>query len=189
MVSPSTTRTTRPMDADAGPGSSWACCTVSRSRSPPNRRTKARGAISRRIPLNLGAAPAPRTPRCKATGRPWPPRHEALVFPRSLGDRGLLLLVDADEVQVLVGDLLGRGLAVEGLLQEALQRVPPDGAADGKADEALDRRRHAQPVLDLLVAGAAAQQHADDVLAARARARLAGKALGVLARVDALDLP
>ena len=47
----------------------------------------------------------------------------------------------------------------------------------------------AQPLVDLLVAGAAAEQHADDALAAVAHAGLLGEHLGVLAGVDALDLP
>src|SRR3712207_6737165 len=74
----------------------------------------------------------------------------------------LRLLVDLDEPQVVVGDLLRRRRALEVAAQEALERVPPDRAPDGEADEALDRRRLAQPVVDLLVAGPAPQQHRDD---------------------------
>ena len=46
-----------------------------------------------------------------------------------------------------------------------------------------------QPVVDLLVVGAAAEQHADHALAALAGAGLLGEHLGVRALVDALDLP
>src|SRR6201999_1354854 len=104
-------------------------------------------------------------------------------------DGGLRVVVDADEVQVLLGDLLGGLLALQALLEEPLQSVPPDRPADGEADEALDAGRLLQPVLDLLVARAAAQEHALDVLAALALAGLLSEHLGVLAGVDALDLP
>ena len=99
------------------------------------------------------------------------------------------VVVDLHEAQVVVGDLLGGRGALEVAAEEALQRVPPDRAADREADEALDAGRLAQPVVDLLVAGAAAQQHALDVLAAVALAGLLGEHLRVLALVDALDLP
>src|SRR4051812_20353773 len=75
------------------------------------------------------------------------------------------LLVDAHEVQVVVGDLLGGGIALERAVEERLERVPPDRAADREADVALDRRAGAQPLLDLLGAGAAAEHDAHDVLA------------------------
>src|SRR5215213_6133945 len=98
------------------------------------------------------------------------------------------LVVDLDEAQIVLGDLVGLLGAVPAV-QERLERVPPDRAADREADEALDRRGLLEPVVDLLVGGAAAQEHALDVLAARALARLCGEHLGVLAAVDALDLP
>ena len=43
-------------------------------------------------------------------------------------------------------------------------------AADREADEAVHGRRLVQPVVDLLVARAAAEQHADHAVAAAARA-------------------
>src|SRR3712207_6203677 len=64
------------------------------------------------------------------------------------------LVVDLDEAQVVAGDLLGRLLALDVAVQVALQGVPPDRASDGEAGVALDRRPLAQPVVDLLVAGA-----------------------------------
>src|SRR5262249_14879744 len=82
----------------------------------------------------------------------------------------------------------GGGPAVAAV-QELLERVPPDRPADREADEALDRRGLLEPVVDLLVRRAAAEEHALDALAAVALARLRGEHLRVLARVDALDLP
>src|SRR4051812_7757736 len=98
------------------------------------------------------------------------------------------LLVDPDEAQVVVGDLVGRGLALEVAVEEALQGVPPDRATDREAHEALDRCRLLEPVVDLLVAGAPAEQDADDAVAAVAAGRL-GQRLGARALLDALDLP
>src|SRR5881392_4132949 len=97
-------------------------------------------------------------------------------------------LVDLDEAQVVLGDLIGRRLALEVAVEEGLQRVPPDRPPDGEADEALHRRRLLEPVVDLLGARAAPQQHADDAVAAAAPRRL-GERLGVRTLVDALDLP
>src|SRR4051794_21172219 len=99
------------------------------------------------------------------------------------------VVVDLDEAQVVVGDLLGGLAPVEPLVEEALQRVPPDRAADREAYEALHRRCHAQPLVDLLVRRAAAQQHRGDALAPLARAGLPDQHLRVVLRVDALDLP
>src|SRR3954464_4393854 len=110
--------------------------------------------------------------------------------PRSRGgDGGLGLLVHAYEAQVLVGDLLRGVAALDRSVEESLQRVPPDRAADREADVALHRRAGAQPLVDLVVAGAAAEHHADDVLAPPAAARLPGEHLAVGALVHALDLP
>src|SRR4029079_18698416 len=64
-----------------------------------------------------------------------------------------------------------------------------DRAADREADEALDGRGGAQPLVDLLVARAAAEEDADDALAPGALPCLAGEHLRVGALVDALDLP
>src|ERR1700733_3348827 len=86
-----------------------------------------------------------------------------------------LTLVDLDEVQVVVGDLLGRGLAIESVVEESAERVPPDRAPDRKPDEALDRRRLTEPLLDLLGRSAAPEQHARDALAALAGASLLGE--------------
>src|SRR5215213_7848177 len=85
---------------------------------------------------------------------------------------GFRVVVDLDEAQVVVRHLLGGRVALQVAGEEALEGVPPDRAADGEADEALDGRRLAQPVVDLVVGGSAAEQHADDVLAALARAGL-----------------
>src|SRR4051794_35279589 len=138
-----------------------------------------------------GAAPAsPPEPRAHLSQSRAPSAAKrARAVTNRLGDRRLLLLVDADEAQVVVGDLLRRRLALERAVEEALQGVPPDRAADGEADEALDRRGRAQPLVDLLVAGAAPEQHADDALAPGALAGLLGQHLRVGALVDALDLP
>src|SRR2546423_15525741 len=80
--------------------------------------------------------------------------------------RALLgLLVDLDEVQVVLGDLPGRRLALEVAVQEPLQRVPPDRAPDREADEALDGRGLLEPVVDLVGARTAPEQHADHAVA------------------------
>src|SRR5205807_7915700 len=99
----------------------------------------------------------------------------------------LLVLVDLDEMQVVVGDLRRRGLAVKLLVQEALERVPPDRTADGEADEALHRRRRPQPLLHLVGGGAASQQDAGDALATLAGASLLGQHRSVGLLIDALD--
>src|SRR3989442_7835322 len=78
------------------------------------------------------------------------------------------LLVDLDEAQVVLGELLGRRLALEVAVQEGLQRVPPDRAPDREADEAGHRRGLLEPVVDLLGARAAPEQHADHAVAAAA---------------------
>src|SRR4051794_18496766 len=74
------------------------------------------------------------------------------------------LVVDLDEALVVVGDLLGRLGALDALVEVALERVPPDRAADGEPDEALHRRGGAQPLVDLVVARSTAEEHADDAL-------------------------
>src|SRR5829696_5640582 len=105
------------------------------------------------------------------------------------GYRALGVLLDLHEAQVVVRDLLRRGLALERSVEVALEGVPPDRAADREADVALDGRAGAQPVVDLVVARAAPEHHAHDVLAAVARARLLGEHLAVGLLVHALDLP
>src|SRR3954447_9130270 len=105
------------------------------------------------------------------------------------GHRRLGLLVHAHEVEVVVVDRLGRGAALDRAVEEALQRVPPDRAADREADVAVDLRARAQPLLDLLGRRAAAEHDAHDVLATPARARLPGEHLAVRRLVHALDLP
>src|SRR3954468_11715371 len=81
--------------------------------------------------------------------------------------RGLLfgLLVDVDEAQVVLRDLVDCLLALEGAVEEALEGVPPDRAADREAGGAVARRAGAQPLLDLVVVGPAAQHHADHAVA------------------------
>src|SRR3954469_14588455 len=109
---------------------------------------------------------------------------------RLLGGYSLLgVLVHAHETQVVVGDLLGGVGALDLAVEEALERVPPDRAADREADVALHGRARAQPVVDLLVARAAPEHHTDDIFASLARARLLGERLAVGLLVHALDLP
>src|SRR3954469_20390262 len=75
------------------------------------------------------------------------------------------LLVNRHEAQVVVGDLVRCLLALEAAVEEALQRVPPNRAADREADVAVDRRAGAQPLVDLLGRGAAPQNDADHAVA------------------------
>src|SRR4051794_24918053 len=95
------------------------------------------------------------------------------------------LPVDLDEAQVLLRDLGGRVLALDVPVEEALERVPPDRSADGEAGVAVDRSPLAQPVLDLGVVGAAAEDHADHAVAAVLAAGL-GDAPAILLGVDPL---
>src|SRR4051812_48690106 len=97
---------------------------------------------------------------------------------RDLGGGGLL--VHGDEPQVVVRDLVRRLLALEPSVEEALEGVPPDRAADREADVPVDRRARPQPLVDLVGRGAAAQHHADDAVAA-ACAALRDDALAVRA--------
>src|SRR3954454_24113825 len=102
--------------------------------------------------------------------------------------RGLSLLVDPHETQVVLADLTGCVLALDGAIEEALQRAAPNAAPDREAHEALHRSGLGQPVVHLLVAGAAAEQHAHHAVAA-AYPGLLGQHLRVRALVHALDLP
>src|SRR3954452_7609830 len=192
IVSPSTTRTTRPDSVAPGASSlprerddhASARAAMATASSASERRTVGTvraGAAATALPSGTGAHLSRSRARSVA--------KRARAVTQRLGDRGLLLLVHADEAQVVVGDLLRRRLALERAVEEALQGVPPDRAPDREADEALDRRGRAQPLVDLLVAGAASEQHADDALAPGALAGLLGEHLGVGALVDALDLP
>src|SRR2546427_3401562 len=56
------------------------------------------------------------------------------------GDRSLRVLVHADEAQVVRRDPIRRLLSLDSLVEEGLQRVPPDRAANREAHEALDGR-------------------------------------------------
>src|SRR5919109_4325752 len=98
------------------------------------------------------------------------------------------LSVHLYEAEVLLGDLGGRVLALEVPVEEALQRVPPDSAADGEARVTLHGRALTQPVVDLVVVRPTAEDHADHAVAAAAAAGL-GDPLAVLLGVDPLDLP
>src|SRR5689334_19627298 len=145
----------------------------------------------RRVPPLLGwlrgiGAPEFRA-RATSRGRARGGRDRAAL--RSGTDGRFRLLIDAHEAQVVVGDLLCRVAALDGAVEEALQRVPPDRAADREADVALHRSARTQPLVDLLVARAAPEHHAHDVLAALARAGLLREGLAVGLLVDALDLP
>ena len=103
---------------------------------------------------------------------------------------GLRVLVDLDEAQVVVGDLLGaprsrsrspsrKPFSASHQIERPIAKPtkPSTGAACCSQWSTLSSR------------GAAAEQHADDALAALAVARLLGEHLGVGALVDALDLP
>src|SRR5687767_9644741 len=92
------------------------------------------------------------------------------------------LAVDAHEAHVVVRDLLGGVLALEVPVQEALESVPPDRAADREAGVSLHRGPLAQPVVHLLVVRATAQDHADHAVATVAAGGL-GDQLTVLLRV------
>src|SRR5262245_32764236 len=118
--------------------------------------TRAIGTVAEPRADSVGADPAPRDVVRRVRGS-W----------KRSSDPGarLRIVIDLDETLVVVGDLLSRRLALQVARQEALQGVPPDRAADREADHALDRRGLPQPVVDLVVAGAAAQQHRDDALA------------------------
>src|SRR3954452_19860258 len=192
IVSPSTTRTTRPDSVAPGASSlprerddhASARAAMATASSASERRTVGTvraGAAATALPSGTGAHLSRSRARSVA--------KRARAVTQRLGDRGLLLLVHADEAQVVVGDLLRRRLAVQRAVEEALQGVPPDRAADREADEALDRRGRPKPLVDLLVARAAPQQDADDALAPGTLAGLLGEHLGVGALVDALDLP
>src|SRR3954451_9887820 len=192
IVSPSTTRTTRP--DSVAPGASSLPRVRDAHASARAAMATASNASERRTvgTVRAGAAATAFSPGTRAQlsqSRARSVAKRARAVTNRLGDRRLLLLVDADEAQVVVGDLLRRRLALERAVEEALQGVPPDRAADGEADEALDRRGRAQPLVDLLVAGAAPEQHADDALAPGPLAGLLGQHLRVGALVDALDLP
>src|SRR5271167_497074 len=125
---------------------------------------------------------------------PAPSRRGSVAFslPRSLsgGDGGLALgeLVDPDEAQVVLGDLAGARGPLDLSIDIGLQRVPPDRASDRESDEAVHGGCLCQPVVDLGVVGAAAEDHANDALTP-ARARLRDEHLAVRALFDALDLP
>src|SRR5436190_19476604 len=95
-----------------------------------------------------------------------------------LGDLRRGLLVNRHEAQVVVGDLVRCLLALEAAVEEALQRIPPDRAADREADVTVDRRAGPQPLVDLLGRGAAPQNDADHAVAP-AGAGLGNDALAV----------
>src|ERR1039458_413302 len=117
---------------------------------------------------------------------PAPSRRGSVAFswrPRGSGsDRGLALgeLIDLDEAQIVLCDLPRPGGAVDLAVNVGLQRVPPDRAPDREADEALDGSRRHEPLVDLLIARAAAEDHAGDAIAP-ARASLGDEHLAVRA--------
>src|SRR5207302_9662415 len=99
---------------------------------------------------------------CNPTGPHCGGRRRA-----SAGGHGRLrVLVDANEARVVAADLLGGRLPLEVTGEELLERVAPDAAADREADEPLDRRRLAEPVVHLVVVRAPAQQDADNPVTA-----------------------
>ena len=77
-------------------------------------------------------------------------------------------LEDIDPLAVVAGDLADGGLAGLAALLPFGQRLPEGGAADGEADEARDGRGGREPVADLLVVFAPAQDDAADLVAAAA---------------------
>src|SRR5205823_11792232 len=98
--------------------------------------------------------------------------------------------VDLDEAQVVPRDLVGRRLAVEavGVRGVRLHGLGEDRAADREADVPVEPRTGAQPLVDLVVGGAAAEHDARHMVAPFA-ARELGDLVARLAVVDALDLP
>src|SRR5207245_6282072 len=85
-------------------------------------------------------------------------------------------------------DCAGGGGAVYFPSQPVLQRLLPDRAADGKADETRHPGLLPQPVLDLGVAGSTAENDAGDPVATGASGLVCHPSV-VLASVEAFDLP
>src|ERR687894_1890097 len=96
--------------------------------------------------------------------------------------------VDVDEAPVVLGDALGRGIAIHASVEVALERVPPDRPSDGEADVAGNAGPLSQPVIDRRVVGAPTQHHAHDAIAA-VRANESRDRLTATAIVDTFDLP
>src|SRR5437879_5013271 len=96
--------------------------------------------------------------------------------------------VDGDHPLVALGDARRGGLAVHLAVDEGLQRVPPDGPADGEPDVAGHAGAGPQPVLHRLIVRAAAQ-HDTGHAVAPAGAGLRRDSLAVLAFVEPFDLP
>src|SRR3954454_6314659 len=116
--------------------------------------------------MRLHAAAAPNADAPRRSARPGQPRSRrrnaafalsVLLWPAvpPSGSRALRrfgVLVDLDEAQVVLGHLLGGDIALARAVDVTRQRVAPDRAADRDPDEAVDGRRLAQPLVDLVVA-------------------------------------
>src|SRR4029079_11329731 len=155
-------------------------------RSPPPRK-----ALPRESPASTtwagryGRAATVRTRRCTVVTEARVRRARARLG-HALSARGLLVCLP--EPQVVLGDLLGGALALQRVVEERLQRVPPDRAPDREAHVAVHGRARPQPLVDLVGRRAAAEHHATHA-AAPAGAGLGHDALALTAVVHALDLP
>src|SRR5262245_48012704 len=115
-------------------------------------------------------------------------RIEGASRTRSLRSGGTGLLEDVHELPVPAPDL-GDGLLSRRLLAPpGDQRVPEVGASDRESDEARDAGGGRQPLTDLLLVLAPAEDDAPDMLSATA-ARGGHDPLAVLPTVEPLDLP
>src|SRR6266511_5796564 len=103
------------------------------------------------------------------------------MLPRTRG-------VHVDHAPVVLGDRLGRRGSIGLLVQIVLQRVPPDGAADGEPDVSRNTGSLAKPVDHGVLVGPAAEDHAGHT-ASPPRADLLGDPLAVLSLVDTFALP
>src|SRR6185503_8482114 len=95
---------------------------------------------------------------------------------------------EVDEFAIALGD------PGEGLLARRLpgfpvdKRIPEDGAADGKADEARHLAGGAEPLAHLLIVLAAAEHDAADAIASAGPGRCHDR-LAILSAIEAFDLP
>src|SRR6476646_10975343 len=96
--------------------------------------------------------------------------------------------VDVDEAQIAVGGLGGGLLAGKAAVDEALERIAPDRAADCEPDIGPERGGLTQPMIDLVVACSPAQHYTCHAVAPASPA-LGCNALAVGALVQTLDLP
>src|SRR4051812_12531740 len=150
--------------------------------------SRLRGDCSRKV-RRLPASPlvGERQPMVREGRRSRSRRPSRILGPSGRSRRSLVHL---DEAQIVARDLLGSGLAVEALRVGGvrLHRLAEDRAADREADVAVETRACAQPLVDLVVRGAAAEHDARDAVAAFAAHELRDL-VARLAVLDPLDLP